>query len=54
MKKYKVLRTFVRSQIQVVEAADGEQAIEIAENNQENFDNCINSDDEWEYKAEEL
>ena len=52
MAKFTVFRNFVRSQFQIIEAVDEEQAIEKAQDNQAGFDDCINTDDEWEYKAQ--
>lgn len=52
MKKFTVIRSFIRSQFQVVEAVDEDDAIEKAQQNPEGFDECINSDDDWEYRVQ--
>lgn len=49
MKKYKIERSYSVSQNQIVEAKNKEEALEIAEENEENFENTMNSDTEWQY-----
>ena len=55
MTKYRVTRTNVRSESQVVEAESEDDAEELAQDNEEGFEPCINSDDpgEWEYEVKQ-
>lgn len=54
-KTYRVSRTIIRSQYQIVEAKDEDEATEIAvDSNPENFEDYSNSDDDWQYTVEEI
>ncbi len=48
MKTYRVLRTYSRSQYQIIEAKSEKKAEEIAIKNSENWNDCDDGDfDEW-------
>ena len=54
-KTYQVTRTLHRVQYQIVDAESEDEAWDLAvKYNPENFEDCMNSDDDWQYKTEEV
>jgi len=54
MPKYKIERSFCTMQNQIVEAPDEDEAQEIADENNENFENTMNCDTDWQYTITEM
>lgn len=49
MAKFRIEREMVRSQVAYVEAIDEDNALDIAENNEELFEESLNNDLNWHY-----